>query len=161
MVGLYKLKLTLLASLVFALFHVSLAQTSPKDYLKAHNEARAKLGIPPLTWDNKLASYAQDYANKRIEDCELLHSTMDYGENIATASWSMSAKEAVDMWIDERPFYDHASNTCKGGDCLHYTQVVWRDSVHLGCAISNCKAGGSFAICLYDPPGNVITQRPY
>lgn len=52
-------------------------------------------------------------------------------------------------------------SSCLGDECLHYTQVVWRDSVYLGCAKVNCYNGGSFVICSYDPPGNYEGDRPY
>nr|prf protein 1a,pathogenesis related [Nicotiana sp.] len=41
------------------------------------------------------------------------------------------------MWVDEKQYYDHDSNTCAQGQvCGHYTQVV-------------------------DPPGNWRGESPY
>ncbi|KAF4378489.1 hypothetical protein G4B88_027549 [Cannabis sativa] len=60
--------------------------------------------------------------------------------------------------------YDYNSNTCLSENpwaCLHYTQVVWRDSTRLGCAKVHCNVEGIIVICNYDPPGNYIGQRPY
>lgn len=48
-----------------------------------------------------------------------------------------------------------------GKMCGHYTQIVWRDSVRLGCASVNCLNGGMYAICSYDPPGNYIGESPF
>ncbi|KAF7842861.1 Cysteine-rich secretory protein, allergen V5/Tpx-1-related [Senna tora] len=46
--------------------------------------------------------------------------------------------------------------------CLHYTQVVWLDSVHIGCAEVKCDNNAdTFIICNYDPPGNFDGQTPY
>jgi pathogenesis-related protein 1 len=39
--------------------------------------------------------------------------------------------------------------------------VVWGNSVSLGCAKVTCSAGGTFIVCNYDPPGNVVGQKPY
>jgi pathogenesis-related protein 1 len=39
--------------------------------LNAHNTARAKHGVPALTWDNTLAQTAQSWAN---HDCDFNHS---------------------------------------------------------------------------------------
>ncbi|CAK9145001.1 unnamed protein product [Ilex paraguariensis] len=143
------------------MFHSSQAQNSPQDYLNAHNAARSQVGAGPLTWDNKVASYAQNYANQRINDCNLKHSQGQYGENLATATPTLSGTSAVNLWVGERVNYDHNSNSCTGGQCGHYTQVVWRNSVRLGCARVQCKNGWWFVTCNYDPPGNVIGQRPY
>ncbi|KAL3843830.1 hypothetical protein ACJIZ3_001233 [Penstemon smallii] len=140
----------------------AMAQNSPLNFLDAHNPARAEVGVPPLIWNATVAVYAQNYANERSKDCELVHSKGPYGENIAMGSWDLSAKEAVDMWINEKQYYDYNSNACVGGQqCLHYTQVVWRNSVSVGCARAPCKNGWTFVTCNYDPPGNYIGEHPY
>lgn len=137
--------------------------TAIHDYLNAHNQARAQVGVGPIKWSDKVAAYAQNYAAQRANDCKLQLSGGPYGENIAEASWNFSPTEAVKMWVDEKPFYDYGSNKCVGGhDCLHYTQVVWRKSVNLGCAKVQCKNNKwFFVICNYDPPGNFKGERPY
>ncbi|MCL7025766.1 hypothetical protein MKW94_001357 [Papaver nudicaule] len=91
----------------------------------------------------------------------MIHSGGPYGENLAMSTGDLSAADAVKMWVDEISNYDYYSNSCQGGECLHYTQVVWRNSVRLGCASVPCSAGGTFVICSYDPPGNYIGQRPF
>ncbi|KAK7856648.1 basic form of pathogenesis-related protein 1 [Quercus suber] len=65
------------------------------------------------------------------------------------------------LWVAEKNCYDYNRNTCVGGQCLHYTQVVWRNSVRLGCARVQCNNGWWFVTCSYDPPGNYDGQRPY
>ncbi|CAN6819260.1 unnamed protein product, partial [Brassica oleracea] len=52
----------------------------------------------------------------------------------------MSAAEAVEAWVNHKSDYDYNSNTCADPltNCLSYTQVVWRNSVKLGCAKSMC-----------------------
>ncbi|KAB1208286.1 Basic form of pathogenesis-related protein 1 [Morella rubra] len=141
--------------------HVSLAQNSHKDFLAAHNAARAKVGVGPFTWNHTLQVYARNYARQRIEDCNMEHSMGPYGENLAEGYETLTAVDSVTMWVGEKPNYDYNSNKCVGGECLHYTQVVWRDSVHLGCARAKCKNGWIFVICNYSPPGNYEGQRPY
>nr|DAD38891.1 TPA_asm: hypothetical protein HUJ06_013213 [Nelumbo nucifera] len=145
-----------------ALLHVSEAQDSPQDYINAHNEARRAVGVGPMTWDNTLAGYAQRYANQRIGDCAMKHSNGPYGENLAAAMPSLSGTNAVKMWVNEKQFYDYNSNSCAAGKvCGHYTQVVWRSSVRLGCAKVHCNNGWDFVICNYAPRGNYVGQRPY
>ncbi|XP_062189796.1 pathogenesis-related protein 1-like [Phragmites australis] len=164
----YSPKLACLA-LAFAAIVVApcAAQNSPQDYVDLHNAARADVGVGLVSWDDNVAAYAQSYASQRQGDCALVHSSGGpYGENLfggpAGADWS--ASDAVDLWVAEKQYYDHDSNSCsapEGQSCGHYTQVVWRDSTAIGCARVVCDNGGVFIICSYDPPGNVIGQSPY
>ncbi|GFP88674.1 pathogenesis-related protein 1c [Phtheirospermum japonicum] len=146
-----------------------LGQNSQQDYLDAHNAARATVGGPGgvgnMTWDDDVAAFAQSYANERMSDCSLTHSGTElYGENIAAGTGvpPLTGAAAVNLWVNESSYYDYASNQCIGGQmCEHYTQVVWRASVRLGCARVECYNGGVFVTCNYDPPGNYNGQRPY
>ncbi|KAI5661236.1 hypothetical protein M9H77_20559 [Catharanthus roseus] len=145
------------------LFPSSFAQNSIKDYLDAHNAARAQVNIGPMTWDNRLEAYALDYANKQKGGCpNLVHSGGPYGENLAASSGDFSSKQAVDLWVAERQYYDYGSSSCRGGACGHYTQVVWRNSLRLGYARVRCSNNNWwFVIRYYAPAGNVIGRRPY
>ncbi|GMJ10655.1 hypothetical protein like AT4G33720 [Hibiscus trionum] len=98
----------------------------------------------------------------RIADCNLEHSGGPYGENLAWGSGDLSVTDAVAMWVNEGADYDYDSNSCAPDKvCGHYTQVVWRNSVRLGCAKVTCNNGGTFITCNYDPAGNVIGEKPY
>ncbi|XP_074353601.1 pathogenesis-related protein 1A-like [Apium graveolens] len=162
-----KLSITLVCALGFLMVHSSLAQNSPQDYLDAHNAARAAVNVQPIEWDQTVADYAMNYANQRSGDCVLQHSGGQYGENIyggpGAGLGGFTAKDAVAAWVGEQQYYDYNSNTCaQGEECGHYTQVVWRNSVKLGCARIECmNDGGLFVICSYDPPGNYVGQTPY
>ncbi|XWS40347.1 hypothetical protein CRYUN_Cryun18bG0133200 [Craigia yunnanensis] len=148
--------------MALALVLPSHAQDSQQDYLNAHNTARAAVNVGPMTWDDTVAAYAQNYANQRSGDCNLVHSNGPYGENLAWSSGDLSGTDAVTMWVNEKADYNYDSNSCAPGKvCGHYTQVVWRDSVRLGCAKVRCSNGGTFIGCNYDPPGNFIGQKPY
>ncbi|XP_058751528.1 pathogenesis-related protein 1-like [Vicia villosa] len=141
--------------------YVAHAQDSSTDFVNAHNAARSQVGVSNIVWDNTVAAYAQNYANQR-KDCNLVHSGGRYGENIAKSySGDLRGTDAVKLWVNEKPHYDYNSNTCVGGECRHYTQVVWRNSVRLGCGKVKCDNGGTFITCNYDPPGNYANQRPY
>ncbi|KAI9112441.1 hypothetical protein K1719_016638 [Acacia pycnantha] len=140
------------------------AQDSPQDYVNAHNAARSQVGVPDIAWDDTVAAFAQNYANQRKADCQLVHSGGGgkYGENLAWSSGDMSGVDAVKMWVDEKAFYDYNSNSCAAGkQCGHYTQVVWKNSVRVGCAKVRCNNGGTFIGCNYSPPGNYNGERPY
>ncbi|RIA04149.1 hypothetical protein BRARA_K01652 [Brassica rapa] len=131
--------------------------TIQQQFLRPHNALRAKLHLPPLKWSNSLARYATRWARTRRGDCDLIHSGGPYGENLFWGSGKgWTPKDAV------RKFYDRRTYRCKAnGDCLHYTQLVWKKSLRIGCATVLCKSGDTFIICNYDPPGNVVGQPPF
>ena len=140
--------------------------------LAAHNRLRASEGVnlPDLQWDGTLAGYAQCKATYLAvqNGCHLDHRVgppnPGYGENLF---WSSNPHfdpaAAVQSWYDERPFYHYPSNTCTAGEmCGHYTQIVWRGTLRVGCAAAFCPRGGGVVfVCSYDPPGNWVGQRPY
>ena len=140
--------------------HVSLAQNSPQDYLNAHNAARARVGVGPMRWDAKVASYAQNYVNKIKGSCKLVHSGGPYGENLAWGSNDLSGTAAVNMWVAEKTKYDYNSNSCVGGECRHYTQVVWSNSVRLGCAKVRCNNGLPLSVATTTPQATMSISVP-
>ncbi|KAK9070685.1 hypothetical protein SSX86_011087 [Deinandra increscens subsp. villosa] len=162
--GSFKLSFVVICFLTLAIFQTTHAQNSQQDYLNAHNTARTQVGVGNMVWNATVADYAQNYANQRIADCNLVHSGGPYGENLAEGSGTFTAgTAAVNLWVAEKTYYDHTTNTCASGHvCGHYTQVVWRNSDQLGCARVQCTNNGWwFVICSYYPPGNYVGQSPY
>ncbi|KAI7734179.1 hypothetical protein M8C21_031907 [Ambrosia artemisiifolia] len=159
----FKFHFALVCFFSFAMFQGTYAQNSPQDYLNAHNAARSQVGVGNMVWNATVAGYAQRYANQRIGDCRLIHSSGPYGENLAWGTGAFTGVSAVNLWVNERTSYNHGTNTCaRGSVCGHYTQVVWRSSNQLGCARVQCaNNGGWFVICSYYPRGNYIGQSPY
>ncbi|KAB1208289.1 Basic form of pathogenesis-related protein 1 [Morella rubra] len=158
--GLSKLLLAI-CFMGLTLTHVSLGQNSHQDFVDAHNAARDEVGVGPISWNYTLAAYALNYARKRVHDCAMEHSMGPYSENLAGGIARTTAVEGVNLWVEEKQYYDYESNSCVGGECRHYTQVIWRDTVHVGCARAHCSTGGIFIICDYNPPGNNDGERPY
>ncbi|KAI7757719.1 hypothetical protein M8C21_033799 [Ambrosia artemisiifolia] len=161
--GLFKVHFALICFLTLAIFHKTHAQNSKQDYLDAHNSARAEVGVENLVWNATLVAYAEGYASQRVGDCNLVHSGGPYGENLAEGSGEFTGTDAVNLWVDEKASYDHTTNTCASGSvCGHYTQVVWRNTVQVGCARVQCVNNGWwFVICSYYPPGNYNNESPY
>ncbi|GAB4838374.1 hypothetical protein Ancab_027908 [Ancistrocladus abbreviatus] len=131
------------------------------EFLAAHNAARKEVGVGPLAWDETLEAYAKEYAKTRSADCQPVHSGGPYGENLVLSSTPLSPAATTQYWIDEKRFYNHDTNTCNGGECRHYTQLVWRASTHLGCANATCTNGWTFVCCNYNPAGNFVGDLPY
>ncbi|KAH0590520.1 hypothetical protein H2248_000667 [Termitomyces sp. 'cryptogamus'] len=129
-------------------------------YLSAHNTVRAQHGAAPLTWSNDLASKAQTWANK----CVFQHSGGSlgpYGENLAAGTGSSyGIQAAIKSWTDEASQYNPSHPTYS-----HFTQVVWKGTTQLGCAVQLCDGMFSasfgkakFYVCEYSPAGNIIGE---
>ncbi|MED6114136.1 hypothetical protein PIB30_077398 [Stylosanthes scabra] len=136
-----------------------LAQNSPQDYLKIHNDARAAVGVKPLLWDQRLESYAIVFMRKHIEDClegEDIHPT-GYSQNIAhtrTSEYLLTGADAVKSWVAQKRFYDYKTNSCitgNPGDCINYIAVVSKESTYLGCSRAICNNGCTLVTCYYAP----------
>lgn len=147
-----------------------------------HNQVRAAVDttgvaggpLPPLAWDPNLAAYAATWAAK-CQDSDQ-NGLVDHdpnrsnvagyqyiGENIfAAGGGTASAMQAVDLWAQEKTGYTYASNSCTGV-CGHYTQIVWRATLKVGCALQNCPGlqYPSTIICDYGPGGNFNGEKPY
>ncbi|MCL7023430.1 hypothetical protein MKW94_005005 [Papaver nudicaule] len=133
--------------------------------LVSHNAARAVVRVPPLVWEPVLAKYARVYANERRGDCALVHSPgQGFGENLfwGQGHTYWNATIAVGEWVAEKQWYDYKTNTCLPDKvCTHYTQIVWRSTIRVGCAQIKCDSGDTFIACEYYPPGNYIGSWPY
>ena len=132
-----------------------------RDMLAAHNGVRARARIAPLTWSDRLAAHAQDWADNLLKRRQFAHRPKSaYGENLFEITGAeASSAQVVNAWAAESRNYDYNSNGCRGV-CGHYTQIVWRDTKEVGCAVAR-GAGREVWVCNYDPPGNWFGQRPY
>ncbi|KAI3665762.1 hypothetical protein L6452_44392 [Arctium lappa] len=158
------------------LLHRAAAQPPPpspaippdgKEYLDAHNKARSEVGVGPLRWNFQLAkatSLLVRFQRDR-ENCRFANLTSGkYGGNqMWAAEEVMTPARVVENWVSEKAYYSYANNSCaRNHRCGVYTQVVWRNTAELGCALARCAGDQStLAICFYNPPGNVIGESPY
>jgi len=146
-------------------------------WLDAHNAVRRQpqppppSPLPPLTWASDAAAVAQAWADRCVYAHNPGHGAR--GENIAADAppGALNPSSVVAAWAKEVSDYDYASNTCAAGkDCGHYTQIVWRGTTRVGCAHRVCTTNSPFGsqypswdfwVCDYEPPGNIVGQRPY
>lgn len=138
--------------------------------LVAHNLERTRIGLPPLAWSAGLARDAGDYAKVLLARAQLEHSQakdrQGQGENLwmgTAGAWD--SKAMVEMFLDERRYFrpatfPYVSLTGNWSDVGHYTQIVWRDTREVGCAIDTAK-GLDVLVCRYHPAGNVMGKNPF
>ncbi|MED6175446.1 hypothetical protein PIB30_078385 [Stylosanthes scabra] len=159
----------LIISFVYVIPWCLVAQNSARDYLNAHNAARARVGVAPLVWHSGLESYARKHLSKFLRTCipELANNEL-YGENISSSVdetghlKEVTGKQVVEIWVEQKQYYNEETNSCVGGrQCINYIQVVWSDTTHVGCARVKCYNGSYMVGCNYRPPAKYLRERPY
>ncbi|XP_023511684.1 basic form of pathogenesis-related protein 1-like [Cucurbita pepo subsp. pepo] len=136
-------------ALILAPISPTIAKSSPKDFVDAHNAIRAENGVGPVSWNTTLATFALDYAKTRIATCELEHSSGPYAENIAEAYEKSTAELIVKLWASEKEFYDPITKKCVKEECGHFLNIVAKDTTSIGCAEVKCDNNFIFTICDY------------
>lgn len=139
--------------------------------LAAHNRERSALGVDGLGWDPDLAEDARHWAERLAESGRFEHSpdqpgTEPQGENLwgGTPGYYLP-EDMVGLWIAEKRDFQHGvfpdnSRTGRVADVSHYTQVAWRSSSKVGCALSR-GADEEILVCRYSNAGNVIGSHPF
>jgi hypothetical protein len=140
--------------------------------LGAHNRERAALGIRPLAWDDSLARDAAAWARHLVRVGYLVHSPDDasdpdpQGENLwAGTAGYYSVDNMVGLWVAEKRHFKPGifpdnTRTGKLEDVGHYTQLTWRSTSKVGCAMAR-GARDEFMVCRYTEGGNIIGERPF
>ena len=137
--------------------------------LAVHNRERAAVGAQPLRWDPALAQAAASYGPQLASLGRLVHSPRagrpGQRENLAMDySAHTSPERLIGTWVAEKRrlvpgVFPDVSATGNWKDVAHYTQMVWRTTTHVGCAIHSDGQQWSYLICRYSPPGNVDGKR--
>jgi hypothetical protein len=130
-----------------------------------HNKVRAAAGVQPLYWDGTLAAAAERYAAELARTGRWGHSARanrpGQGENLWMGTrGGFSVDQMVGSWADEgrafhRGRFPEVSRTGNWADVGHFTQMIWRGSVRIGCGVRS-SARFDFLVCRYSPQGNVI-----
>jgi len=140
--------------------------------LAAHNRARADIGVPAMRWDAALAADAREWAGYlaatgQFEHFEEVSDDPDaQGENMWMGTRGAFRPETmVSHWVGEKKdfvpgVFPDNSRTGDLEDVGHYTQIVWRDTESMGCAIAS-NAEDDYLVCRYATSGNVVGERPF
>lgn len=144
-----------------------------KKALEIHNQHRANHTVSALTYDQGLEAAAQILADrcfwsgdgKDVHDVSIDQATTGaYGQNAAAGVSDIEAVVTSQWYDNEMPLYTYYGQEPPASvftETGHFTQVVWKGSSKVGCAISSCPNGvtgwpsaKSVAICNYAGPGN-------
>jgi hypothetical protein len=139
--------------------------------LAAHNRERTAAGIPALAWDAELAAEARIWGETLAASGEFEHDPDTdeedpQGENLwAGTRGAYAPEEMVGGWIEEKKHFRHGrfpNNSATGdfADVGHYTQLMWRESDRVGCALAD-GAKEEVLVCRYRTAGNVVGERPF
>ncbi len=136
--------------------------------LAVHNRERAQTGAAPLAWDPALARSAAAYGPALARLGKLAHSTPaarpGQGENLWMGTrGAYELEEMAGSWAAEKRLFRPGTfpdvvRRGKWPDVAHYTQMIWKGTTRLGCAVHSSDKW-DFLICRYSPPGNVVGQR--
>ena len=129
------------------------------------NNYRARHQSPPLTWDETIATFAQQWSFYLLSNNLFQHSgSALYGENLAYFEGYGNdiitlLKKAIDNWYNEITLYDFTNPGYKQGTG-HFTCLVWKSSTKFGMGFSidpsnNNKVDITFNT---EPPGNYQGQ---
>lgn len=138
--------------------------------LGMHNAERNRLSLEPLKWNVHLEREAEQWARVLSEKGVLQHADRSTrngtGENLwmgTAGNWPIETM--VGMFLEEKKHYRHdsfpnISRTGSWSDVGHYTQIVWRDTKEVGCAVVTAR-GNDVLVCRYWPAGNVWGRKAY
>ena len=138
--------------------------------LASHNRERVALGLPKLQWNTSLAQRAQNWADHlavtgKFEHSPVAPGQLPEGENIwGGTEGAFSPEDMVGLWISEKSDFVQGvfpanSKTGRVQDVSHYTQLVWRGTGTVGCAMSR-NGEDEIMVCRYSKPGNVRGMDP-
>ena len=119
------------------------------------------------TTSPELAAAAQTWADTLGRTGGFAHApNIQHGENLwAGTPRRFAPEDMVGMWIREKRHYQpgrfHAnSRTGRVEDVGHYTQLMWRGTDQVGCAVAK-GIREDVLVCRYSNAGNVIGRTPF
>lgn len=143
-----------------------------------HNRVRRNLTNPrpakplaPMTWLDEAGETARRYAadlaatnclklkhSHPVSKWRTLRSGVACGENLALFSWTGKTRSgswqlAMRGWANEKKDYAFGCQEHRGV-VGHYTQMIWADSLQLGCGAAKCARGqwqSVVYVCHYCP----------
>ncbi|XP_022825449.1 venom allergen 5-like [Spodoptera litura] len=132
-----------------------------------------------MLWDEELAKKAEKWAlkdhNYHNPDKTLPSGRFLTGENLYWYSttnhkYNLDLEKGLASWFSEHvnftfgPLTNAMFDRNRPHDIGHYTQMVWADSIYLGCAMTQTfkdQWNKFYVVCNYGPTGNYKREKPY
>ena len=139
--------------------------------LGMHNDERESLGLTPLAWDSDLAQDAARYARQMAATNRFQHSprasrAIPSGENLWTGPRRLYDYDVmIGAFLDEKRLFrrggklPNISLSGRWEDVGHYTQMIWRSTQKVGCALAEGQ-NYDYLVCRYFPTGNAFGKGP-
>jgi uncharacterized protein YkwD len=136
--------------------------------LQQHNTYRSALQLPALVWSPALATDALAWGRHLASIDKGQHDQSARGKEGENLWWgtadAYSYTDMVAMWGNEKNSFQYGVfpdvGTSHSAMVGHYTQIVWKNTTSVGCAlVGNGKT--DFLVCRYTVPGNVVGEKPY
>lgn len=158
------------------------------DISMGHNVVRRRAGLQELKWSDELEKLASNRVQKLVNGgCYIRHSSVDYrwavagfayvGENLyKVINMAPTGVDISDAWYAEIDDYTYGrvGQPCVKTKCAsrssppcamgHFTQLMWADTTHLGCARAECpneRQRTFVSVCHYGPGGNIVGSAPF
>ena len=163
-------------AVIAALFATQVAHAAPAQgfarpasfaerLLVAHNLERDRVNVPRLEWSAKLAEQAQAWADTLARSNRFEHAKdrAGAGENLWMGpAQRYSAEQMIGGFVEEVRYFrtgqfPDVSSTGSWHDVGHYTQLIWRGTQQVGCAVGQGPAN-DILVCRYFPAGNMLGQ---
>lgn len=129
-----------------------------------HDAERRAVGSPPILWDEDLAREASVWADELARSGDFQHdpSNDDHGENLWMGTRGhYSLDDMVEGWSEEKALLRRLKSWDDDSHAVgHYTQMVWKSTTRVGCAMGRNRED-EFLVCRYSPPGNFLGESPY
>ncbi|CAH8865709.1 unnamed protein product [Trichobilharzia szidati] len=121
--------------------------------------------MPPLIWDEELASQAEALS----KSCTFTNNNPTsrkynpVGQNIASCG---TVEDVMKRWFGQQIWYNFTEHKCSPyRRCRQYMQMVFENTTHIGCAVTECPfdekySHALFIVCNYGP-GAKFYVRPY
>lgn len=135
--------------------------------LRQHNLHRSNHTSPDIQWNSTLAATAQKIAQSCVYAHDVKTDNGGYGQNIGAGAPPNEIDKMItnSMYNGEMmlyPGYSGEPNMADFHQWGHFSQIVWKDTVSVGCYTQHCEGGlqnvGSnvspyFTVCNYYPSG--------
>lgn len=154
--------LSIILFLNISVFAQGLDAGQKHNFVEEHNVHRKIVGSPPIRWSDTLELAAQKQVNLIVANPNSADIDDYYGVNLYRSVKEPTAADVLANWVKQQKYY-HGEEITEKNKFIYgqYTQVIWTQTVSIGCAMAQTQGGMYIVVCFYNPKGNIINQKPF